>query len=424
MIFGQDMGEKQRERERDNPIIPNFWPNSGRPQAFFLVFPSVPLYPACIWPPMHALWLVVTTPAATFTHAPHTTTTWGPSWFFRLRRENHHLMLIFRAKGRNIIAFTNKQTNKLNKKKKNLQHAIVQNRAIRIFPAFRKKKLPYTTNDNKHTYYYYVSLFFTAGMPVRAPFPQFPLPIGRVRTWKKKKISRLRPSSECDSRALRLHRNRGEKIKLIPFNFSLSCVRKNLHGVEGKRTAAWNNTPQEHADLVLLCAIARPSGLVALACSSRLLGGIWNLQIFRVLRQLLHPREIQKFIHPAPPLPFSLYKCHSNWIVSPPLLRLFLHSAVYSISPSPHYAGTIPASDNPAGNIHFFIAAFSLLVCCALIFFFFSPFFQAPKPVASRFSKVVFFLFFFSILSFRRFFVFKFFPEFPVSASSFHKVWK
>lgn len=44
------------------------------------------------------------------------------------------------------------------------------------------KKIPYTTNDNKHTYYYYVSLFFTTGMPVRAPFPQFPLPIGRVRT--------------------------------------------------------------------------------------------------------------------------------------------------------------------------------------------------------------------------------------------------
>lgn len=93
-----------------------------------------------------------------------------------------------------------------------------------------------------------------------------------------------------------------KKIKLIPFNFSLSlsCVRKNLHGVERRRTAAWNNTPQEHADLVLLCAIARPGGLVASACSSRLLGGIWNLQIFRVLRQLLHPREIQKFIHPAP----------------------------------------------------------------------------------------------------------------------------
>lgn len=66
-------------------------------------------------------------------------------------------------------------------------------------------------------------------------------------------------------------------------------------------------------------------------------------------------------------------------------------------------------------------------LACLLCFdflFFFSPFFQAPKPVASRFSKVVFFfIFFFSILSFRRFFVFKYFPEFPVSASSFHKVW-
>lgn len=217
-----------------------------------------------------------------------------------------------------------------------------------------------------------------------------------------------------------------KKIKLIPFNFSLSlsCVRKNLHGVERRRTAAWNNTPQEHADLVLLCAIARPGGLVASACSSRLLGGIWNLQIFRVLRQLLHPREIQKFIHPAPLSPslslqmsLQLNCLTTSTTAVPPFRCLF-----YIPIPTLCRNNTRFRQSRREYTLFHSCIQLACLLCFDFLFFFhrFSRLLSLLLAVFPRF----FFLFFFSILSFRRFFVFKFFPEFPVSASSFHKVWK
>lgn len=192
-----------------------------------------------------------------------------------------------------------------------------------------------------------------------------------------------------------------KKIKLIPFNFSLSlsCVRKNLHGVERRRTAAWNNTPQEHADLVLLCAIARPGGLVASACSSRLLGGIWNLQIFRVLRQLLHPREIQKFIHPAPLSPslslqMSLQlNCLTTSTTAVPPFRCLFYIPIPTLCRN-------NTRFRQSGREYTLFHSCIQLACllCFDFLFFFSPFFQAPKPVASRFSKVFFLIFFFHIV--------------------------